>query len=137
MSINNRRNFFCSIIAETFSIVEEIRGTPQLRLDELKTLPDDILGGMVPVYNKAIPSRIENGRLLIQGKNGEFRSYCRLAEREEYILTCIDGNHSITGIGNCLIADFQLDQDAAYAEVKNLFLRLAEAGICHPAGAQQ
>jgi hypothetical protein len=137
MSIDNRRNFFRSLIAEAISLVDEIKGTPQLRLNELKTIPDDILGGMVPVFNKAIPSRIEGGQLLVQGKSGKFRPYCQLTEREEYILTCFDGNHSITGICNSLMADFQLNQDAAYARVKNLFLQLAETGICHPAGAHQ
>jgi hypothetical protein len=137
MSINNRRNFFRSFIAETISFIDEIKGTPQLRLDDLKTLPDDILKGMVPVFNKAFPSRIEDGQLLVQGKDGEFRPYCLLDERHAYILTCFDGNHSITGMANLLVAEFQLDPDAAYAEVKTFFLRLAEAGICHPAGAHQ
>jgi len=132
---NIRRSFLKSFVAETLSVVEELSGTPQFRLDELESVPEDILRDMVPVFNSDRPSRIEDGWLLVQEKkNGEFRQFRELQGHEEYILSCFDGNHSISGICNCLEAEFQLEQAAALAVVKGVFVQLAKAAICHPAG---
>jgi hypothetical protein len=130
-----RRSYLKSFLSEALSIVEEFRGRPQLLLDDLETVPEDVLRDMVPVFNSGKPSKIEDGWLAVQErKNGEFKQYRELQGHEEYILACFDGNHSISGICNCLEADFQLDQEAAFSVVKGLFVQLARAAICHPAG---
>lgn len=130
-----RRHFFRALVAETIAWMEEFSGRPQLRLDELKSVPDEILLEMVPVFNARNPSRIEDGWLVVRNmQNGGFNPYLRLGEHETYILACFDGFHSIEGICNRLQTDFKLNQTQAFDRVKRLFVQLAEAGVCHPSG---
>lgn len=138
MPNHTRRSFFKSLVAETVSFVEELNGKPQFGLGELKTLPDDVLLEMIPVFNRAVPARVKAGRLLVRrGKDAEFEPYLALTDREAYILARFDGHHSIAGIRDELAAGFEIEPDIAFAEVKRLFVRLAEAVICHPAGGHE
>ncbi len=135
---HKRRYFLKSLVTETIAMAEELSGTPQFRLDELETVPDDILGDMVPVFNTGRPSKIADGWLSAWDvKNGEFRRFHKLCDHEAYILTCFDGSHSVSGICNRLESDFQIRWDKAFSTVKNLFVRLSEAAICHPAGGHE
>ena len=138
MPNHTRRSFFKSLVAETISFVEELNGKPQFRLDELKNMPDNVLLEMIPIFNEAIPSKVEDGRLFVRReKNAEFGPCQNLGDRETYILERFDGGHSIAGIRDELVAEFEIESDTAFAEVRNLFVRLAEAGICRPAGGHE
>ncbi len=132
-----RRHFFRALVTETVAWVEEVSGHPQLRLDELKRVPDETLLKMVPVFNTRKPSRIENGWLAARNmEDGGFIPYRKLGKHEAYILACFDGFHSIQGIRDRLQTDFKLNQTQAFDRVKQLFVQLAEAGFCHPVGGQ-
>ena len=98
---NSKRSFLKSFLAETISIIEEFRGIPQHRIDELGKVPDHIFKNMVPVINVNKSSRLEDGWLLLKDDtDGEFvRSY-RFKNHEEYIFSRFDGDHSISGICN-------------------------------------
>ncbi|MDR3631632.1 MAG: hypothetical protein P4L42_15030 [Desulfocapsaceae bacterium] len=130
-----RRSFLKSFVAGTLSLADELRGTPQLRLDELDQVPEAVLRTMVPVFRSDGLASIKDGWLLIRHwEDGELRRYRPVDEREAYMLACFDGRHSIDGICNLFQAEFQFDREAAFSTVKRLFVQLAEAGICQPAG---
>ncbi len=132
---NSRRSYFKSFLAEAISIVEELSGKPQLLLDDLERVPEDVMRSMVPVFNMARPSMIEDGWLLVREiKNGEFTRYHELQGHEGSILECFDGNHSISGVCNHLEAEFQLPPDVAFSLVKDVFVKLSKVALCHPAG---
>ena len=134
----SKRSFFKSFLIEFLSMAEEFNGIPQYRVDELEKVPDHILKDMVPVVNVNKPSRIEDNWILLKDvTNGTFKRYYKLKNYEGYMFRCFDGNHSISGICNLLEVEFSLDSEEAYAQTKSLFIRLAQAGLCHPVGVHK
>ncbi len=129
----SRRQYFHSLLAGALGIVDELRGRPHFRLDEIGSLPDAVLRGMTPVVCREITLSIEEGWLLLRnGLDGHFTRHMPLSARQIYILNCFDGRHSIADICGIMEAVFELSADAAAGEVRSLFATLAQQGICHP-----
>lgn len=135
---HSKRSFLKSFLIETLSIAEELRGIPQYRIDELVNVPDEIFKNMVPVFHGNKPSRVEDGWILLKDDSSEeLRRYYKFKNHEENIFRCFDGNHSISGICNFLQAEFGLNSEETYEQTRSLFIYLAQAGLCHPAGGHE
>jgi hypothetical protein len=136
--IEGRRNFFRNFLVCAASFVEEINGRPQMRLDELDKLPDEIVCHMVPVFNERHTCRIEGNILFEEDKkNPASLKVCDLDEIRMFIWHCIDGGNDIENIGRKIEERFGLEFDQAYEEAKSFFVFLAKRLICYPASAHE
>ncbi|WP_310600607.1 PqqD family protein [Desulfobulbus sp.] len=135
MNGDGRRVYLHSLLAGAVAAVDELRGKPHFRLDQLETLPETVLHGMVPVVHRDQRIRIEDGWLLTQERGeADFGRCLRLDARQEYAVNRFDGQHALGGICELLAAEFGISRQTAAATVRQLFVALAQQGICHPAG---
>ena len=135
MKDSDRRYYLHSLLAGAVAMVDELRGKPHFKLDELDTLPDVVLGNMVPVVHQGKNIRIEDGWLLAQEEaEAAFNRCLRLDAQEEYIVSHFDGQHSVIGICKLMETEYGLSHESALAAVRRLFVTLAQQGIYHPAG---
>ncbi|MDR2549548.1 MAG: PqqD family peptide modification chaperone [Desulfobulbus sp.] len=135
MSEGGRRVYLHSLLAGAVAAVDELRGKPHFRLDQLETLPEAVLHDMVPVVHRGKRIRIEDGWLLVREQaEADFTRCLRLDAQQEYVVNRFDGQHALSGICELLAAKFGLPRQTAAATVRQLFVTLAQQGICHPAG---
>lgn len=128
-----RRSFFHLLAAEVISFVQEIKGIPQMRLNELHLLSDDIIKKMVPVFTKDVSIQIRENRILKYNKKTE--SYCEmrhLDKHEAFIIKFFHGEYPIEKIALQLSIEFELEKDVAYQKIKILFTDLAKCMIIYP-----
>ncbi|MDR1489921.1 MAG: hypothetical protein LBS65_05465 [Desulfovibrio sp.] len=129
----NRRQYLHSLFSEALAVVDELRGKPHFRLDEIGSLPDAVLRKMVPVVYQGITLGMEDGWLLLQkSPDAPYERHMPLTARQKYIISRFDGRHSIADICAVTESEFDLSSDAAAGLVKSLFVALAQNGICHP-----
>jgi hypothetical protein len=126
-----RRRFFRSFLAEAAGFVDEIRGNPQFRLEDLALLPAEVLAAMRPVMLPGF--RLEEGRLVGPAAEGGV-TVCPLDETERWIVARFDGRRTIAEIGDGAALKFEVDPAAAQQNVRAVFLTLARSVICVPSG---
>jgi hypothetical protein len=131
-----RRGFFRRLVAETISTVEEARGVPQLRLDQIGAQPDDVIGAMVPEWNLSGEIRLHDTRLVRVGRDGTpGATLLELGPLQLRLLALFDGRHDVDAIATAWAEANGLPIDEAFAQVKRLFLPLAELAVLVPAAS--
>lgn len=135
----SRRQYFHSLFADAVAAVDELRGKPHFRLDEIGQLPDSVLRDMTPVVFQGMTLDIgdtpnsEDGWLLLQKSPDAPRErHMRLTAPQKYAVERFDGKHSVAAICAETESAFDLSPDAALELVKALFVTLAANGVCHP-----
>ncbi|MDR2801241.1 MAG: PqqD family protein [Desulfovibrio sp.] len=129
----SRRQYLHSLFADALAVVDELRGEPHFRLDEIGSLPDAVLRKMVPVVYQEITLVLEDDWLLLRkGSDAPCERHMPLSAQQKYIIDRFDGRHSIADIRGAVEAEFDLSSDTAAGLVKSLFVTLAQNGICHP-----
>jgi len=132
----DRRKFFSALTVEFISFVREMKGIPQLKLDSLNELPDEVIETMIPVLFQDSPYRIGPDRLLIfNRKSGMYEDFRLLSKHEMFILKSFDGNSTIKDITGVYAGKYKMDGGEAYQQVKSLFLEWAKHMVCHPKDA--
>jgi hypothetical protein len=120
-----RRQFFRSFARDLLGMADEVRGRPQMRLDELATLSDADLSNLRPALNAAF--RLDGGRI-VEGAT----EICVLDDIGRYIAGRFDGRRTLIAIANDVASAFTLDPQAALRAVRHVFLSLAKPMICIP-----
>lgn len=120
-----RRQFFRSFVRELIGIAEEVRGRPQLRLDELEALPDATLRDLCPLLSAAY--RLDGNRIM-EGAD----EVCALDDLGRFVVGRFDGHRTIAAIARDAAATFSLDAQAALRAVRTIFVALAKPMICIP-----
>jgi hypothetical protein len=129
----NRRQYLHSLFADALAAVDELRGEPHFRLDEIASLPDSVLRAMVPVPFPGAALSVEEGWLLLRKNPAEsLKRHLPLSAPQIYALGRFDGQHSIAEICAETEAAFELSPSMAGELVKTLFVTLAESGVCQP-----
>ena len=130
-----RRHFFRSFLGETVSAVDEIRGRPQLSIDEIGRLPDSILRTMRPVRDVLGPYSIEQGQLLWSEPGGAARKTVVYAFEswELDVLGRFDGRSTLDAIAQAHATSQNIDIETAYKRARSLFVALASYLVCRPA----
>jgi hypothetical protein len=131
----NRRQYLHSLLANALAAVDELRGEPHFRLDEIGSLPDSVLRAMTPVTFQGAALNVEDGWLLLRKSPAEpLKRHMPLSAPQIYALGRFDGQHSIADICAETAAAFELPPGTAGNLVKSLFVTLAGNGVCHPLG---
>ncbi len=132
----SRRGFFRRFMKETVSLADEVRGKPQMRLDDLDGLPDDELRAVVPVLSPAGRWRVEEGRVLARfGPGGDFIEVCRLDDVAAVMLDAMDGARTVEEVAWQVVDRVGASWSDAWPGVRERFLTLARRGVCRPRGS--
>ena len=108
---------------------------PYFAVDKLMDLSDHLLREMVPVFRDDVHVHIQRDLLVaIEPRRGCHEKRVVIGDKERYVLTRIGGQSTLGEIGEDLEAMFSLDCGEGFCLAKNLFVRLAAEGICHPSG---
>ena len=129
----SRRQYLRSLFADAVAAVDELRGEPHFRLDEIGSLPDSVLRVMVPVAFQGTALCVEDGWLLLRKAPDASPERCMpLTAPQRYAAERFDGRHSIADICAATESAFGIPPDTAGEIVTSLFVTLAQDGICHP-----
>lgn len=131
------RRFFCrSLLSESVGLADEMRGKPQMILQDIPKLPDDAVSKMVPVLSPGDNYRIENGRLwLRQGQDCSFVEVQQFDDRQLWVINRFDGTRTLGEIVGLFHEYFNADREKAFRQIRVFFEILARHSICQPAGA--
>jgi hypothetical protein len=132
----DRRSFFKRFVAESISAVEELKGIPQYRLDEIHKLPKEAIKAIVPVPLDGGAYLIDGACLVKRGAAGGEMSIVReFTPGEMAALRLFDGESSLESIADALPRSVTaMDDDKAFALVKRLFIELARLMVYVPEG---
>ena len=132
--IVNRRNFFRNLVSESISAVEELKGIPQFRLNEIHKMPDELFRKTVPTPVQDSSYFISESKLLKITPKEKNSSFVRQLAREEMIaVSLFDGRRSIQSIAEEIVrGDDNVDAGTAYSIVRKLFIEFANLRIYVP-----
>ena len=129
----SRRQYLRSLFADAAAAVDELRGQPHYRLDEIGSLPDPVLRAMAPVAFHGTVLSVEDGWLLLRKSPDALpKRHMPLTAPQIYAVERFDGRHSIADISAATASAFALPSGVAGDLVKSLFVTLARNGVCHP-----
>ena len=130
----SRRGFFRMLPGELWSIFEAAKGIPQLRLDELDDLPDEILGQLVPAMDPAWQIRVDERavRAKYPRKNRDVELFDN-SERNRIIFNQFNSTNTIDECARLVAEQCDISSADAFSDVRRLFLHLVYCGVCAPA----
>jgi hypothetical protein len=129
-----RRQWWRQALGMAVVTGEELYGHRHFALSELAGLPDECLEKIVPIFREDGGFRLDNGRLVSAADDPENRRcICECSPQESCILARFGGNASLGEIGREVAGKFGISQHEGFMLVRELFLRLAQEVICHPA----
>lgn len=131
-----RRGFFKQMVSEALGAAEEAAGRPQFRLDEIPSLPDDVLAGLVPQVR-------EDAEIVVTDAGVQ----AKLRTRQEpvvlfahdavdtFVFNRFNGSTPLGRAARELSAAMSLDGPDAFACARALFVRLVRLRVVVPANA--
>jgi hypothetical protein len=128
-----RRGFFRALAAQAMSAAEELRGKPQFRLDDIDSLPDDVIAALVPVWHRQGPVRLVGNRLVRLGTDGAPQTLLDLGPEQMRLLSLFDGFRNVGQIANAWTAETGLSEPQARVDARRLFVLLAKLMVMVPA----
>jgi hypothetical protein len=133
-----RRGLWRQLLTQAIVLPSELRGHRHLALTDLQRLPDRQLAEVVPVFRADGGFRLEAGRLFAEANDPQ-RRHCVYvcSDQEAYLLQRFDSGTPLADIGEELEERFRLPRGRGFALARDLFLRLAQRVICHPAGPHE
>jgi hypothetical protein len=131
-----RRNFFNILPGKVISLVHEMMGIPQMKLNNLHNLPDEVIEKIVPVLVTDGPYKIKTNLLLKYNKVNQLHEKVKVFNvQEKFIIDTFNGKNTIRVISFEYARKFELTEEKAYLHVKSFFIELAEKMVCHPKDA--
>jgi hypothetical protein len=133
-----RRYFFRSFLGQAVSVVGEIRGRPQLSLEELGRLPDTVVRTMRPVRDKLGPYSIEGSELVLKRVGSAEREVVyAFGAWELDVIARFDGRSTLWEIAQAHASSQKVHAAAAYHGARSLFIALASYLVCRPSDAHE
>jgi len=133
-----RKHFWRACLREVLAVRDEMRGVPQESLDNLAALPDSVVKEMVPVWRnpEAVDVR-EDGLYITSGRPPVKTRVCPLTDQERLMVDQYGCGRNLQTIAEHLVGYAGLNAAAAFEAAKELFVRLARRGYCHPAASHR
>ena len=133
---HSRRKFFNSLAGKIVAFAYDIRGIPQMKLNSLKDLPDEVIEQMIPVMAKDDTYKIESDHISKFNHEAEsFEKVRSLTRHQMYIIRSFDGISTIKDITLKYASKYKVENETAFRHVRSLFTSLAEYMVCHPKDA--
>ena len=130
----SRRRLWAQLIGHLAAFREELAGNRHLSLAHLKDMPEAALMEVIPVFRKNGGFFLQGERLYGRSEDGEEPKGVRDCTTEEaYALSRFDAGTPLGDIGEELEKHFGLAAGSGFELARDLFLELAQQGICRPA----
>ncbi|MCP4410720.1 MAG: hypothetical protein GY807_23860 [Gammaproteobacteria bacterium] len=117
--MNDRRAFFGRLIAESETLIAEVRGTPHYKLSELDGLSDVDIGRVIPVLEGA---GIRNG----------VPADWPLDRIERTVVEKFGNGSNLSQLASTLARTKGQPYEKAFPLVRRAFLKLVKLGGCRP-----
>lgn len=130
-----RRNLWRAVLGGVLVARDELRGIPQLNLSELGAVPDAVLAEMVPVWKADMALEIRDDGVYRAAPGRPAACVHAFAPHEKRMVDQYACGRNIRTIADYAADDAGLDSAAAFQAARALFVRLCQAGVCHPAAA--
>ncbi len=129
----SRRHFLSAIPEEVVSLLREVKGTSQHRLDDLGSLPDETLAELVPRADPECQVLVDEDHVSLRDP-ADGALLARFANHDLNVraFNQLNGVRTIAQIVDLLAEDLGCDRELAFEHVKHLFLGLAARGVCSP-----
>jgi len=130
-----RRQFFRHFAVEALAFIDECRGRPQLRLDELDQLPRPALESIIPVVREDLEVIREGHMMVARSRRTDDPAtpLFPIASDDGEVLDLFDGRRTLGEVAASL--ESPADLEARWERCRDLFLRLARMCVCVPANA--
>ena len=130
---HSRRKFFNSLAGKIVAFAYEIKGIPQMKLNSLNDLQDEIIEQMIPVMVKDDTYKIESDHIFKYNHETEsFEKFQSLTRHQMYILRSFDGISTIKDITLKYASKYKVENETAFRNVRSLFTSMAGYMVCHP-----
>lgn len=137
MTFNNpaplgRRGFFRAFVGEMASFLDDLKGRPQFRLDDLSTARLSELEMLMPAIRAGIEIRIGE-ETLDALKAGKAITLFTRDPLTEAVFNRFNGRKSLGDIAEEIHAAMPgVERETALEHARTLFLSLVEQGVCAP-----
>lgn len=129
----DRRKVFRILAGEGLALLDEWRGRPQYRSNDLAECPSELLARIVPRIEPGIfVDADENGVYARKGEQGDLVYLFVQSPENRFIFNRINGRNPIARITAELSQEFAEDESTSFERVRGLFLSLAALGVCSP-----
>jgi len=136
-----RRRFWRNFAGEVLSICEEIGGVAHQSLQEIDKVPDAVLAEMVPVWREGRTPEIGDDGIYVpagkvaDGETPPLELVHPFAAFEKMMADQYACGRNLRAIAQQVGQAAGLDEAAAFAATRALFVKLCRRGLCHPAAA--
>jgi hypothetical protein len=128
-----RRRFLKDLLRQTFSLVREARGIPQLALEDLPQVPDHTLREMIPVWREEYHPEVRPDGLYESAAGGATVKVYSFTPNEAIVAAQFARGHNLQSIAEALVVRTGGDPVTCFQITRRLFLEFARRGWCHPA----
>ncbi|MDR1726944.1 MAG: hypothetical protein LBT74_03285 [Acidobacteriota bacterium] len=135
--LTSRRGFWRGLLGEAMRFHEEVRGIAQCSLGDIDKVPGEVVAEMTPVWMDGREPDIRDDGVYRTRKGGDVVCVKILAPCEHAMLAQYDGGKNLRAIARRVARDHGLAEEEAFAAARSLFVRLCQAGFCHPAAAHE
>lgn len=130
----DRRMVFRILTGEGLAVLDEWRGRPQYRSNDLAGYPSERLARIVPrITPGVVVEADDDGVHARRGERGDRLCLFPHSPENRFIFNHINGRNPISRIALELSKEFAEDEGAAFDRVRRLFLSLAAQEVCSPA----
>jgi hypothetical protein len=131
--ITNRRGFLRHFFVYALCLAEEVMGNPQMRLNDLDQMPEEVMRSVTPVLNPKFPWFLHENQILVK-RNGQgcWETIYEMEGMDAHIFTYFGSGMTIDAISSRIKSTYALEAHAAYERVRELFLLLSKHMICLP-----
>jgi len=132
----NRRRFFRSLAREGLSAVDELRGIPQGKLEDLPKLSGEQLAQLVPAIAEGV--EILPGEEAVRARRPKDAAPVELFRMDPATILLFNSFDGTKTLGDCaaeLAAATGWPPERSFAAAKGLFLHLTRLRVCVPQNA--
>jgi len=128
-----RRNFFRSLAREAVVRADEMRGVPQMRLDQLDQLPEEVLARLIPGIAPGV--QILPGEDVVRGRVPGVEEPLVLfwrAPAELFVFNRFNGRNRLGQVAEEWAAETGTEYARAFGFTRAIFLGLVRLRVCVP-----
>lgn len=133
---NPRRAFFRWMARQSLLTFEEMRGRPQMRLNDLPALPSDEIATLQPEVLADVTIFTGNDLVLarLPGKDDTITLF-PICSPELAIFNRFNGMNTLSDVAGSWRDESGLPLEQTFLGVRTLFLRMTQLGVCAPVNA--
>ncbi|HWS57402.1 MAG TPA: hypothetical protein VN257_02595, partial [Actinotalea sp.] len=128
-----RRLLLPAVLEELLVAVGEYHGVHGFRMGDLRTAPDEVIGGIVPVRAAGCRVFLADGQVCTVDRAGEQLRLFPVGSFELDAFNACDGQRDVAAVASGVAERWDVSPDEAFDLVRDLVVRLLAVGVLLPA----